>query len=337
MAPLSVTVAVLFPSLVIVRHPGITFPSDETSCAICSLSNLLISLSTPLTYSRHSIAQLRQMPKRSSGCFECRKRKVRCDEAKPECTTCVRRGTACPGYRPTQSFILHTFDERTVKPEIIKEDENRYRYANQSGQHSVVQLQGNDRRRLDAPVPHPLSSVAMDRIQHLSNFLSIYLPKWQDNVLPPPTVLILSLPNLPASRVNFLAALDALSAAQLAVSDKSFLLINRTRSLYGTALTQLMKSIADVNKAQEDETLLATYLLALYEVNTVYQESQQAIAKLIGCVGLCRCHQWTWFLLSCARPSSSFHHTWTFVFQHQIEHGDFPWNTLLFGKTIIDN
>ena len=254
------------------------------------------------------------MPKRSSGCFECRKRKVRCDEAKPECTTCVRRGTKCPGYRPTQSFILHTFDERTVKPGIFKEDENRYRYANQSGQHSVIQFQANDRRPIDGPVPHPLSPVAMDRIQHLSNFLSIYLPRWEGEVLPPPTALILSLPNVPASRVNFLAALDALSAAQLAVSHKSFLLINRTRSLYGTALSQLMRSIADTDSAQEDETLLATYLLALYEVNTVYQKFQQAVAKLTGCAGLCRCHQWTWFLLSRARPSSPFYHTWTFVF-----------------------
>jgi hypothetical protein len=214
------------------------------------------------------------MPKRSSGCFECRERKVRCDEAKPQCITCVRRGTTCPGYRPTQSFILHTFDKRTVKPGLIREDEGRYKYANQGGQHSVVQLQANDRRPVDGPVPHSLSSVAIDRIQYLSNFLSIYLPKLGGEVLPPPTALILSLPDIPASRVNFLAALDALSAAQLAVSNKSFLLINRTRSLYGTALSQLMKSIADNNSATEDETLLATYLLALYEVNTVYQEFQ---------------------------------------------------------------
>ncbi|KAF2795589.1 hypothetical protein K505DRAFT_273010 [Melanomma pulvis-pyrius CBS 109.77] len=206
------------------------------------------------------------MPKRSSGCFECRKRKVRCDEAKPECNTCLRRGTKCPGYRPTQSFILHTFDERTVKPGIVKEDESRYKYANSSGQHSVVQLLPRDIRPVDAPIPRPLSPVTIDRIQHLGNFLSLYLPRWKGEVLTPPSALILSLPNIPASRKNFLAALDALSAAQIAVSNKSYSLINRTRSLYGTALSQLMKSITQPNSAQEDETLLATYLLALYEV-----------------------------------------------------------------------
>jgi hypothetical protein len=210
------------------------------------------------------------MPKRSSGCFECRKRKVRCDEAKPGCTTCIRRGTKCPGYRPTQAFILHTFDKQSVKPGIIREDENRYRYANLSGHHAVLQLQQKERRLVDAPVPHPLSAVTMDRIQHLSNFLSLYLPRWENEVLTPPSALILSLPSIPASRVNFLAALDALSAAQLAVCNKSTALINRTRSLYGTALSQLMRSITDADSAHEDETLLATYLLALYEVNTVY-------------------------------------------------------------------
>ncbi|KAF2187228.1 hypothetical protein K469DRAFT_569544 [Zopfia rhizophila CBS 207.26] len=212
------------------------------------------------------------MPKRSSGCFTCRQRKVRCDEAKPECNTCLRRGIKCPGYRPTQAFILHTFDEQTERPGIIKEDENRYRYANQregctlGGQKSVIQLRASEARTVEAPVPQQVSPVAIDRVQHLSNFLSLYLPRWQGETLTPPSALILSLPSTPASRQVFLAALDALSAAQLAVSDKNYPLINRSRSLYSAALSQLMKRISQPSTPRDDETLLATYLLALYEV-----------------------------------------------------------------------
>jgi Zn finger protein HypA/HybF involved in hydrogenase expression len=33
-------------------------------------------------------------------CFECKKRKVRCDETKPDCHNCLRHGTECPGYPP---------------------------------------------------------------------------------------------------------------------------------------------------------------------------------------------------------------------------------------------
>ncbi|KAF2270279.1 hypothetical protein CC78DRAFT_197711 [Lojkania enalia] len=212
------------------------------------------------------------MPKRSSGCFTCRARKVRCDEAKPECNICLRRGVKCPGYRPTQSFILHTFDERTEKPGIIKEDENVYRYANQTqkgketGGFSVLQPRPSGDMKLEPAVPRQVSPIAIDRVQHLSNFISIYLPQWQGEAFTPPTALILSLPYHPTSKQVLLTALDAVSAAQIAVSDKNYQIINRCRSLYGTALGHLMKSINQPKIPQDDETLLATYLLALYEV-----------------------------------------------------------------------
>ncbi|PSN74099.1 hypothetical protein BS50DRAFT_7790 [Corynespora cassiicola Philippines] len=220
------------------------------------------------------------MPKRSTGCFECRKRKVRCDEAKPECHTCLRRGTKCPGYRPAQSFILHAFDDKHDRPAIIREDEERYRYANHrrdspteysSGTGSpearaVVPVQRAEDGLVEPHVPRQVSPVAIDRVQHLGTFLSLYLPKWEGEALPPPSALVLSLPTLPASSHVLLASVDALSAAQLAVNDKNLNHINRSRSLYGTALSQMMKAIQTPKTALEDETLLATYLLTLYEV-----------------------------------------------------------------------
>jgi hypothetical protein len=77
-----------------------------------------------------------------------------------------------------------------------------------------------------------------------------------------------ALPNIPAAKQVFLSALDALSAAQLTVSHKNYPLINRTRSLYGTALGQMMKAIMEPGSPQDDQTLLATYLLTLYEVTS---------------------------------------------------------------------
>lgn len=197
---------------------------------------------------------------------------MRCDETKPECNTCLRRGTKCPGYRPTQSFILHTFDENSERPGIIKEDENRYRYANQrqegssAGQQAVLQLRESEVRPVDVPVPRPISPAAMHRAQFLSSFLSLYLPKWEGEVLTPPTAMMLYLPTMPASRTVFLAALDAVSMAQIAVDNKNYPLIYRTRSMYGMALSQLMNAIQQPHSSREDETLLATYLLGLYEV-----------------------------------------------------------------------
>ncbi|ORY15122.1 hypothetical protein BCR34DRAFT_189074 [Clohesyomyces aquaticus] len=213
------------------------------------------------------------MPKRSTGCFTCRTRKVRCDEAKPECNTCLRRGTKCPGYRPLQGFYIHTFEKESNRPVVVKEDENRYRYDYQSpqqgtsdGHQTVIQLRASEFVPVDAPVPRQVSPVAVERVQHLSNFVSLYLPKWESETLTPPSALMLSLPSMPASQKVLQASLDALAAAQLAVSGRKFPLINRSRSLYSTALSQLMRRITQPKPSQDEETLLATYLLALYEV-----------------------------------------------------------------------
>ncbi|OQE29310.1 hypothetical protein PENFLA_c004G05076 [Penicillium flavigenum] len=40
----------------------------------------------------------------STGCALCRERRIKCDEAVPECTQCQKYGRACPGYRRTFRF-----------------------------------------------------------------------------------------------------------------------------------------------------------------------------------------------------------------------------------------
>jgi hypothetical protein len=257
------------------------------------------------------------MPKRSTGCFECRKRKVRCDEAKPECNTCLRRGTKCPGYRPTQAFILHNFDQQGEKPSLIKEDESRYKYANQDSTGSQQHQSTPDRTLVrvsvsqsdyvpvvEAPLPKQVSAVAADRIQHLATFIALYLPRADGPALPPPSALMLGLPTMPANSEVLMAAADALSAAQLAVDNRNHPLIHRSRSLYGTALSQMLRAIQDPVTALKDETLLSTYLLTLYEVygnlsDSISSstdillrfslESRKGMASFTTCKGCCIC------------------------------------------------
>ncbi|KAM3486026.1 hypothetical protein MY8738_000777, partial [Beauveria namnaoensis] len=42
----------------------------------------------------------RSNPKVKTGCTNCKKRRIKCDEQRPECTQCVRSGKACVGYPP---------------------------------------------------------------------------------------------------------------------------------------------------------------------------------------------------------------------------------------------
>jgi hypothetical protein len=100
-----------------------------------------------------------------------------------------------------------------------------------------------------------------------------------------------------------LAAVDALSAAQLAVDKKNHTLINRSRSLYGTALSQMLCAIQDPVMALKDETLLSTYLLTLYEVGTIVH----TIARLYNNfnTGFRWYYPRPWLLLPCPGPSTS--------------------------------
>lgn len=41
---------------------------------------------------------------RSKGCSVCRERRIKCDEARPECTQCRRYGRPCPGYNRSLKF-----------------------------------------------------------------------------------------------------------------------------------------------------------------------------------------------------------------------------------------
>lgn len=45
------------------------------------------------------------MGARSKACRTCKSRRVRCDEAQPKCTRCVKAGIACQGYEPRFTFV----------------------------------------------------------------------------------------------------------------------------------------------------------------------------------------------------------------------------------------
>lgn len=278
------------------------------------------------------------MPKRSTGCFECRKRKVRCDEAKPECNTCLRRGTKCPGYRPLQSFVLHKFEDQSDRPSIIKEDDNRYRYSNHkvldeedssptsSEDRTVGHLQPPGRRPSGAPVIRQVSPIAIERVQHVGELIWLYLPRSDAHTLPPPSALMLTLPQLPATSDVLLAAVDALSAAQLAVAKRDYPLVSRSRSLYGTALSKMMTTIQYKDRAMEDETLLATYLLTLYEV--CYLIPSAGTFDLTPNTGLRGHHKWTWFFLPRSRSTTSSQAARTSIIRQPSQHATIPRHTI---------
>lgn len=182
-------------------------------------------------------------------------------------------------------------------------------------------------------MPKQVSSIAVDRIQHLGTFIRLYLPRADGPALPPPSALMLALPTMPANSQVLLAAIDALSAAQLAVNDRDLLLVNRSRSMYGKALSQMLVAIQDPVLALKDETLLSTYMLTLYEVSFPSSPPSNTVAY-VSLLGIRRRHSRLRLLLPCARIAPSCQTTWAGLLQHEAEPADLPCDTIQFGMQV---
>ncbi|KAF2744611.1 hypothetical protein M011DRAFT_162444 [Sporormia fimetaria CBS 119925] len=95
------------------------------------------------------------------GCFECRKRRIRCDKTIPECNSCLRRGSRCPGYPRVRPPNLHTSKEDPVlgQPAIIKGEDRHFSIAHQE-RHTI-----NGRTLSQSqPVDEPLSAISMQSL-----------------------------------------------------------------------------------------------------------------------------------------------------------------------------
>ena len=53
--------------------------------------------------------------KPSKGCGECRSRKIRCDQARPTCSQCVKGNRTCPGYRDQLSLMFRDESQQVVR------------------------------------------------------------------------------------------------------------------------------------------------------------------------------------------------------------------------------
>ncbi|KAF4972582.1 hypothetical protein FSARC_855 [Fusarium sarcochroum] len=63
--------------------------------------------------------QLRKHTKTFSGCWTCRARKVKCDEAKPHCRKCRRKGIQCQGYGVRLQWVNNDDDGDLDAPFVL--------------------------------------------------------------------------------------------------------------------------------------------------------------------------------------------------------------------------
>lgn len=193
----------------------------------------------------------RALPRETNelGCLTCRKRKVKCDEMKPECGRCLRLQREC-----TWSDQLQVIPHRQAPEGIATiltggSRSQSIQMSGLSGQNFVIELPNVD--RLTVPYIH-----------HFVTFCCRFLAYSNDNEGNP---FQEELVPLATSSSALLHSMAALAAGHLSRSQPHHDMAAAKH--YSLALLELKESLSDPVVARADSTLGACLLLCVYEVS----------------------------------------------------------------------
>ncbi|KAJ5565620.1 transcriptional regulator family: Fungal Specific TF [Penicillium sp. DV-2018c] len=222
--------------------------------------------------------------KPSTGCYLCRKRKIKCDEAHPECRNCSIYGRPCPGYRPDAVFRNETKKvERLVKSGTAV---NPDAHSKKDSKDTSVSSADSSALTLSSPRSRHASSHAKHRGKSMLT-LSPADASWDQRALcyffdqytikadaedpghldylPPLYARELGRQSggTPSSSLKW--AVDATALMTLANAKNAPPLMIMARQRYGRALRSVREALASPALAAKDETFASVVLLSLYE------------------------------------------------------------------------
>ncbi|KAL4907294.1 hypothetical protein BDW74DRAFT_122842 [Aspergillus multicolor] len=186
------------------------------------------------------------IPYTSGGCGTCRRRKVKCDETKPECLRCTKYGHECAGYDKKRVF-LHGRTATADKSGKLAPDSNLALIKN---------------RKLDIPRPNVNPEL---RVQLLTAFIERYLPQQPHLRDSTGRTFLEALPDLTGGSVVLVKAGISLAAVFLAKQNQDDRLLQYSSKLYGNTLKTIQGRIKSGAKLGQD-ILYTTLILQLYEL-----------------------------------------------------------------------
>ncbi|KAK9234157.1 hypothetical protein V1525DRAFT_350715 [Lipomyces kononenkoae] len=190
--------------------------------------------------------------KPSKACGDCRTRRIKCDEATPACSQCLRANRRCPGYRDPLDLLFREQSEEVARKASQKAND----YKN------------NNRVRLKLTTPPDVlcfpapSSVEEEGIRFLlDRYLKFpsFTPGdlWNLSLLRPPH-------KRPCNMLRCAMASVGLAALSNVRNDESLMVLARHN--YISALRLTMTSLQSPLRAGLDQTLRSVLLLGLFEL-----------------------------------------------------------------------
>ncbi|KAJ5501987.1 hypothetical protein N7463_004861 [Penicillium fimorum] len=229
-------------------------------------------------------------PKLKSGCMTCKVRRVKCDEEKPHCRRCISTGRKCDGYTHPPFAV-----------EVLKSCHNNDSCGQQLVKYDMIgpgSLSPLSESHLleEVTIPYTHLSEETDEFPLLSarNSSLTYPPaeSWNTHFMPF-VINKLSLsfkmakpiyntfPDVLSRAEEKSALYQACNAVAYAYMDNtartSKATLERAKA-YGFALLAMRSAIQDSQRCKSDNTLLAIWLLGLYELLLSFRNGTDPIA-----------------------------------------------------------
>ncbi|KAE8392844.1 hypothetical protein BDV23DRAFT_181260 [Aspergillus alliaceus] len=190
----------------------------------------------------------------STGCALCRERRIKCDQAKPQCSQCLKFRRPCPGYRRTYRFqderpALERRHQLSTSPRSSVDGANELRQAVPSDdeQHQPAQHQPVSFMRFITnafPIFHEINSFRATDYPNLSAHI-----------------------NFSADRSFYLAAAaHCVSLVFQEISGMEDSLLNNGRHTYNHAIHAVRQASSLEQSSNKAEVLGAIILLSIYEM-----------------------------------------------------------------------
>ncbi|OOQ84069.1 hypothetical protein PEBR_32100 [Penicillium brasilianum] len=207
---------------------------------------------------------------RSKGCKTCRRRRVKCDEAKPACERCRKLGDKCEGYVQFPEFVDMTVQFTGKKSVQQKLDGNDLLSSSTSASPAS--------RRPESSVGElPLMTIPVNPTWNAQSMFTAYLVRqlftWQDDTSSPRAT---SWSEILFQRTEDEAALSFTSISALATTYFAKVggdsdLMRKGAGLYARALRTLRSNLEDSTLVLEDDLIVAVICMAIYEMITFTQ------------------------------------------------------------------
>ncbi|PWY65680.1 hypothetical protein BO94DRAFT_529079 [Aspergillus sclerotioniger CBS 115572] len=195
----------------------------------------------------------------SKGCQVCRKRKIKCDQARPHCSQCLKAGWKCPQYNDSidRMFLHHT-----------PIDLNRYSSQTYTGSMKEIELSRNtDNVRYTPASTLPPTIIQRIECRAIDFFMSTHAFQEQGLIRGHYEYLSAFKSDVMTDK-RVLASLNAVALAAYAYKFQHLGLLQKARRYYVSSLRYINSALSCRREAAEDGSLISILFLNTFEALT---------------------------------------------------------------------